>query len=309
MSPTLFAQRPSQQPPRPAPTATPTPRAPSAVFLQRHPVLTYFVLVFTLSWGAMLLLTGGLGPIGTADPRFLFVALTAPIALAIVGLLLTGLVAGQAGYHDLLARLVRWRVSVRWYAVALLTAPLLTATAAILFALALRSTEFLPAILTTPDPLRLLLTGVLGGLVAGFWRGVGLDGVRHPSTAAAVRSVRHRAPRGRRVGRVALPVVPCRRQLLGGASLGPPSRAALRLAARLPGAHGMGLRPHREPARGGAHARDPGSEPADPPRGIFLSRSHWSAFSSGRDCCGWSSQWSPWLTAGNSRANSRTEVA
>jgi membrane protease YdiL (CAAX protease family) len=143
-------------------------------------VLTYFALVFALSWGAMLLLTGGLGPIGTTDPRFLFVALTAPLAPAIVGLLLTGLVAGQAGYQDLLARLVRWRVSVRWYAVALLTAPLLTATAAILFALALRSTEFLPAILTTPDPLRLLLTGVLGGLVAGFCEELGWTGFAIP---------------------------------------------------------------------------------------------------------------------------------
>jgi hypothetical protein len=115
MSPTRFAQRPSQQTPRPTP---PTPRASSGGFLQRHPVLTYFVLVFTLSWGAMLLLTGGLGPIGTADPRFLFVAPTAPLAPAIVGLLLTGRVAGRAGYRDLLARLVRWRVSVLWNAVA-----------------------------------------------------------------------------------------------------------------------------------------------------------------------------------------------
>jgi membrane protease YdiL (CAAX protease family) len=130
-------------------------------------------LVFALSWGAVLLLTGGLGPIGTTDPRFLFVALTAPVAPAIVGPLLTGLVAGRAGYRDVLARLLRWRVGVRWYTVALLTAPLLTVTVAALFALALRSTEFLPAILTTPDPLGVVLPGVLGGLVAGFCEELG----------------------------------------------------------------------------------------------------------------------------------------
>src|SRR5262245_11964480 len=124
-------------------------------FVKRHPVLTYFVLVVALSWGAILLLTGGLGPIGSTDPRFLFVALTAPVAPAIVGLLLTGLVAGRAGYRDLLTRLLRWRVGGRWYAVALLTAPLLTVAEAVLLARALRSTEFRSAILTTPDPLGL----------------------------------------------------------------------------------------------------------------------------------------------------------
>jgi membrane protease YdiL (CAAX protease family) len=180
MSPTLFAERPSQRPPSPAPTATRTPLAPSGGFLQRHPVLTYFVLVFALSWGAILLITGGLGPIGTADPRFLFIALTAPVAPAIVGLLLTGLVAGRAGYRDLLARLLRWRVGARWYAVALLTAPLLTVMVAVVFALALHSTEFLPAILTNPDPLRLLLPGLVGGLVAGFCEELGWTGFAIP---------------------------------------------------------------------------------------------------------------------------------
>ncbi len=180
MSPTFFTERPGQPPPSPAPTATPTPPAPSGAFLQRHPVLSYFVLVFALSWGAILLLTGGLGPIGSTDPRFLFIALTAPVAPAIVGLVLTGLVAGGAGYRGLLARLLRWRVGVRWYAVALLTAPLLTLAAAALLALALRSTGFLPAILTTPDPLGLLLPGVVGGLVAGFCEELGWTGFAIP---------------------------------------------------------------------------------------------------------------------------------
>jgi CAAX protease family protein len=182
MSPTLFTERPSRRPPSPASTATPTPLALSGGFLQlqRHPVLTYFVLVFALSWGAMLLLTGGLGPIGSSDPRFLFIALTAPVAPAIVGLLLTGLVAGRAGYRHLLARLLSWRVGVGWYAVALLTAPLLTVTVALFLALAVRSTEFLPAILTKPDPLGLLLPGMVGGLIAGFCEELGWTGFAIP---------------------------------------------------------------------------------------------------------------------------------
>ena len=183
MSPTLFTERtelPSQRPPSPAPTATAPPLARSGGFVHRHQVLTYFVLVIALSWGAILLVTGGVGPIGSTDPRFLFIALTAPVAPAIVGLLLTGLVAGRAGYRDLFARLLRWRVGVRWYAVALLTAPLLTVTAAVLLALALRSSEFLPVILTTTEPLGLLLPGVVGGLVAGFCEELGWTGFAIP---------------------------------------------------------------------------------------------------------------------------------
>jgi membrane protease YdiL (CAAX protease family) len=110
----------------------------------------------------------------------LFIAFSAPVAPAIIGVLLTGLVAGRAGYRDLLARLLRWRVDVRWYALALLTAPLLTVTAAVLLALALRSPEFLPAILMKPDPLGLLLPGVIGGLVAGFCEELGWTGFAIP---------------------------------------------------------------------------------------------------------------------------------
>jgi uncharacterized protein len=154
--------------------------SPLTALVKRHPVLTYFALVFALSWGAILLITGNLGPIGTADPHFLFGALTAPVAPAVVGVLLTGIVAGLAGYRDLVARLLRWRVGVRWYALALLTAPLLTVTAAVLFALALGSTEFLPAILTKPNPLGLLLPAVVAGLIAGLCEELGWTGFAIP---------------------------------------------------------------------------------------------------------------------------------
>src|SRR5215212_7112477 len=44
---------------------------------------------------------------------------------SVAGILLTGLLYGRAGLHDLLTRMRRWRVGARWYALALLTAPLL----------------------------------------------------------------------------------------------------------------------------------------------------------------------------------------
>src|SRR5215211_423172 len=127
-------------------------------FVKSHPVLSYFVLAFAISWGGMLLLilAGGSGGIPmlawTAGP---------PVA----GILLTGLVYGRAGFRNLLTRMTRWRVGARWYAAALLTAPLLvTAT---LLAFSLSSPEFLPRILTSDEKAALLLFGIGWGLVGG----------------------------------------------------------------------------------------------------------------------------------------------
>jgi membrane protease YdiL (CAAX protease family) len=147
-------------------------------FIKQHPLLTYFALVFALSWGSWLVLTGG-APM-RSDPRFMFIVLTAPVAPAVAGLLMTGLTAGRAGYRELLARLTRWRVPARWYGVALLPAPLVAIMTAILLALSLRSPEFLPAVFTTADPVGLLLPGIIGGLLVGLCEELGWTGFAIP---------------------------------------------------------------------------------------------------------------------------------
>src|SRR5215207_583779 len=127
-------------------------------FIKSYPVLSYFVLTFAISWGGMLLviLAGGSGGI----PMLAWVA-GPPIA----GILLTGLLYGRAGFRDLLRRMTRFRVGARWYAVALLTAPLYMT--AILLAFSLSSPELLPRILTTSDKVSLLLFGIGWGLIGG----------------------------------------------------------------------------------------------------------------------------------------------
>jgi membrane protease YdiL (CAAX protease family) len=96
---------------------------------------------------------------------FPFVLLALFAGPSMAGILLTGLLYGRAGFRNLLTRMTRWRVGARWYAVALLTAPLLvTAT---LLALSLISPEFLPSIFTSDDKVRLLLFGIGWGLVGG----------------------------------------------------------------------------------------------------------------------------------------------
>lgn len=156
---------------------------PSVVaFLKRHPVLTFYTLTFAISWGSLLLVVGPGAFVGIEPmPQSLFLLIAVLVPLAgpyLPGILLTGLVYGRAGLRDLRARLLRWRVGVRWYAVALLTAPLLTA--ATLLALSLISPAYLPAIVTSPNKVGLLVAGIALGLVVGFCEEIGWTGFATP---------------------------------------------------------------------------------------------------------------------------------
>ena len=137
-------------------------------FVMKHPVLTYYVLVFTISWGGILLVVGSSGYPGTSEE---IEKLSPPALLALFagpslsGLILTGLVYGRAGFRDLFTRLLRWRVEVRWYAIALLFAPLLVAV--VLLGLLMFSSEFIPGIVTTNDKMFSLLFGLSLGLIGG----------------------------------------------------------------------------------------------------------------------------------------------
>jgi membrane protease YdiL (CAAX protease family) len=108
---------------------------------------------------------------------FMLLALFAGPSVA--GILLTSLVSGRAGLRELLSRLLRWQVGARWYAVALLFAPLLVT--AVLLALSLLSPEFLPGIVTTEDRVTLLLFGIAWGLIGGgFLEELGWTGFAVP---------------------------------------------------------------------------------------------------------------------------------
>jgi membrane protease YdiL (CAAX protease family) len=151
-------------------------------FAKRHPVLTYYALTFAISWGGLLLVIGGPGGIPGAPEQFETLLPVVSLALvagpSVASVLLTGLVYGRAGYRDLLSRLLRWRVGARWYAVALLTAPLLMT--AIPLALSLHFPEFLPRMFATDDKAPLLLFGVAAGLMAGIFEELGWTGFAIP---------------------------------------------------------------------------------------------------------------------------------
>ena len=147
-------------------------------FIKKHSVLTYYILTFAISWGGIFLLSAPYGMPATSEQfNEVWAIVLLPLFLgpSIAGILLTGLVHGRAGYRELRSRLLRWRVSARWYAVALFTAPLLITP--ILMALSLISPAYLPDIFTTADKGSLLLTGLVVGLVfGGFMEELGWTG-------------------------------------------------------------------------------------------------------------------------------------
>jgi uncharacterized protein len=77
--------------------------------IRRHPLITFFVLTYALSWWPSILYALDLSP----QPIVGF----GPFLAALVVLALT---SGKTGIVGLLRRMVRWRVAPVWYAVALL---------------------------------------------------------------------------------------------------------------------------------------------------------------------------------------------
>ncbi|HZT08371.1 MAG TPA: CPBP family glutamic-type intramembrane protease [Chloroflexota bacterium] len=138
-------------------------------FLQRHPVLSFYILVFTISWGGILLVIGGPGAIpGTPErvERLFFPALLALFCgPSLASILMTALVDGRAGLRELLGRLLQWRVNVRSYVIALLPAPALVL--AVFLALSRFSPVFTPLLLTADNRASLLLFGIAWGLIGG----------------------------------------------------------------------------------------------------------------------------------------------
>ena len=144
-------------------------------------MVTYFVLTFLISWGGILVVLGPGAFTGATAPTeallpLVFLAMFAGPSVA--GILMTGLVEGKAGFHDLRSRLLEWRVGVRWYVVALLTAPFVVT--AVLLPLSLSSAGFLPGVFASDDMVSLLAIGLVAGLMTGLCEELGWTGSSSP---------------------------------------------------------------------------------------------------------------------------------
>ena len=138
-------------------------------FIKNHPVITYYILVFGISFGGILAVVGG--PKGLPGNPEESEKLLMPVMLmlfagpSIGGLLMTWLVYGRSGFHDLGTRISKWRVNGRWYAIALLTPPVMfTAVALILSTL---SGKYLPGIVVSTDRFSLVVFGLSYGIIGG----------------------------------------------------------------------------------------------------------------------------------------------
>jgi membrane protease YdiL (CAAX protease family) len=152
-------------------------------FVTTHSVPIYFTLTFAISWVGVLLIIGGPGGIpGTAaqtNPLFPWVYLAMLVGPSVAGIGMTALVHRTAGLRQFRSRVLNWRIGARWYALALLTAPVLvTAT---LLAMSLTSSDYLPGIFATGDKTSRLWFGIAVGLGAGMFEELGWTGFAVPA--------------------------------------------------------------------------------------------------------------------------------
>jgi membrane protease YdiL (CAAX protease family) len=74
--------------------------------IQKHPVLAFFLLTYLLSWSAWM---------GGRWLNMSFLSFFFSYGPALAAILLSAAVDGQAGLLELLQRVFRWRVGLRWY--------------------------------------------------------------------------------------------------------------------------------------------------------------------------------------------------
>jgi len=140
-------------------------------FIKRHPVLTYFLLAFAISWVAVFAVAWPKysrgEPLGFNEALLMFLPTLAGPSIA--SITLTAIVDGSAGLRDLSSRMGRWRVGWRWYS-AILIFPIL-----ILVVLLALTSVLSPSFAPYFFPM-----GIAIGLFSGFFEEIGWMGYAYP---------------------------------------------------------------------------------------------------------------------------------
>ena len=141
-------------------------------FIIRYPVISYFIIAYTLSWlGALLFVSPKLFSgkhLSQTDGILMFPIMI--IGPAISCIFLTYITDGKAGLKNLRSRMVKWKVPFKWYLVALLIPPCI-----IILLLSFLKSFVSPAF--TPN---FFLLGILFGIPAGFFEEIGWSGFAFP---------------------------------------------------------------------------------------------------------------------------------
>jgi len=146
-------------------------------FVKRNPVIFCFGLAFIISWGLIVILAGPRNMPIDAEQSQQFLPLLYTMMLvgpSGAGLFLVSLVHGKEGFRKLRAQILNWRVRIKWYALALLTAPIIAA--ALLLILSGFSSEFDLGIFSADPKAGIMLTGIITGLFVGLFEEIGWSG-------------------------------------------------------------------------------------------------------------------------------------
>jgi uncharacterized protein len=149
--------------------------------IRSRPLLAFFVLVFAITWAVWVPRAAGV-PVGVVGQLWTWTP-------AVAALLAAALTGGRAAVAELGARLVRWRVGWRWYAVVVLGPAAFSLAVAALYALLGGSfAKAAPPVLGGETPLVLVplflvvlfVTDGVGEELA--WRGFALPGCSPATT-------------------------------------------------------------------------------------------------------------------------------
>jgi len=151
-------------------------------FVRKFPLPVFFTLAFVISWSCVLAVIGGPGRVLVPNeealvlvPQAILAMLAGPCA---AGVLVAALVFGREGLQDMFSRLRIWRVGPGWYALALLTAPVVATS--ILLVLLQFSPQYLPAAASAENRASFVMSGLTAGLVVGLFEEIGWTGFALP---------------------------------------------------------------------------------------------------------------------------------
>jgi uncharacterized protein len=151
--------------------------------IQQHPLASFFVLAYAISWllWIPLVVSGG----GTPTGLGLVLALLGSLVPSAVAILLVAVLHGKAGVRKLLRRLLMWRVGVGWWVAVVLLSTL--AVGAVGFSV-LFGGDAPDLDVTIPGVVFLFLFSIFPGSAGGEeigWRGFALPHLQRARSALA----------------------------------------------------------------------------------------------------------------------------